>query len=126
MAAEGITGLIGAGEGAAGMGSLGATGSEPFMPMFGGGPSGGPEDKMVTVSRWGREGLQPGDWILKGSPNFWNYLRSFKYQPGFGNQFAHPRTGRAYQVPASSIRWPHGRGIDGAWKGLFGHRIYEP
>jgi len=36
-AAQGMASLVGALDGAAGMGSLGATGSEPFMPLFGGG-----------------------------------------------------------------------------------------
>jgi RHS repeat-associated protein len=31
-------------------------------------------DELVTVSRWGREGLQSGDWVMKGSASRWNYL----------------------------------------------------
>jgi hypothetical protein len=81
---------------------------------------------LVPVSRWGREGLQPGDWIMRGPKNRWNYLRSFKWQPGMGNQYTTFKDGEEFYVPASSIKWPKGWGIDGWWKGLFGQRIYKP
>ncbi|EER62092.1 YD repeat protein [Acidovorax delafieldii 2AN] len=82
--------------------------------------------ETITVSRWGREGLETGDWVMKGGQNWWTYARSFKWQPGMGNQFAPYGTGASYQIPASAARWPTGVGIDGAWKGLFGQRIYLP
>lgn len=82
--------------------------------------------ETITVSRWGREGLEAGDWVMKGGQNWWTYARSFKWQPGMGNQFAPYGTGASYQIPASAARWPTGVGIDGAWKGLFGQRIYLP
>ena len=31
-------------------------------------------DDFVTVSRWGREGLQPGDFVMKGDANYANYI----------------------------------------------------
>ncbi len=83
-------------------------------------------ERRITVSRWGRPGLQPGDWVMKGKANFWNYLRSFKYQPGFGNKFAPFSAGEEFQVPASSVKWHIGRGIDSAWKDLFRQRMYIP
>jgi len=83
-------------------------------------------NKLVPVSRWGREGLQPGDFVMKGPANYWNWLRSFKWERTPYNQFAPLASGRTYPVPASSIRWPRGRGMDGRWKGLFGQRIYDP
>jgi RHS repeat-associated protein len=82
--------------------------------------------ELVTVSRWGRPGLEAGDWVMKGGNNWWNYGQSYKWQPGFGNQFAPYSSGGAYQVPVSSIRWPSVIGRDGAWKGMFGQRIYLP
>ena len=83
-------------------------------------------DNLTTVSRWGREGLKAGDWVMKGGPNKWNYLRSFKWQPGTGNEYAPFDAGQEFQVPASSVKWPTGLGIDGRWKGLFGQRVYTP
>jgi RHS repeat-associated protein len=83
-------------------------------------------NRLVTVSRWGREGLESGDWVMKGEASWSNYIRSFKWQPGLGNEFAPFSSGASYRVPVSSIRWPSGLGIDGLWKGLFGQRIYIP
>ena len=80
----------------------------------------------TTVSRWGRTGLQAGDWVMKGKANWWNYLRSFKWQPGLGNKFSSFKAGEEFQVPTSSVKWPTGGGIDGWWKGLFGQRTYIP
>lgn len=96
------------------------------MLLPGGGPAKGIKGGTVIVSRWGREGLQAGDWVMKGGVTRWNYLRSFKWQPGLGNQFADFASGRAYEIPASSLKWPRGWGIDGWWKGLFGQRRYVP
>jgi RHS repeat-associated protein len=83
-------------------------------------------NELVTASRWGREGLIPGDWVMKGEKNLLNYLLSGKFQPGFGNQFARYGTGANYRVPANSLRWPTGWGGDGIWKGLLGQRKYLP
>ena len=80
----------------------------------------------ITVSRWGRPGLQNGDWVMQGGANRWNYIRSFKWQPGVGNQFAPYSSGAQYTVPRAAVRLPTGGGIDGAWKGVFGQRIYMP
>ncbi len=83
-------------------------------------------DDLTIVSRWGREGLQSSDWVMKGPASSGNYLGSFKWQPGAGNEFAPYSSGSSYIVPSSSVKWPSGAGIDGAWKGLFGLRIYSP
>ena len=40
--------------------------------------------ETITVSRWGREGLEAGDWVMKGGQNWWTYTRSFKWQPEIG------------------------------------------
>ena len=88
--------------------------------------SGAAAEKLVTVSRWGREGLNPGDWVMKGEKTWWSYLRSGKWQPGMGNQFAPFSSGASYQVPTSCLSRPTGWGVDGAVKGLFGQRKYMP
>jgi len=80
----------------------------------------------VPVSRWGRLGLQPGDWVMNEPKNPWNYLRSGKWQPGWGNEFAPYGSGMQYEVPPSALQWSSGWGLDGRWKGLFGQRIYNP
>ena len=80
----------------------------------------------TAVSRWGRPGLQPGDWVMKGPANWWNYLQSGKWQPGFGNQFASKGSGQTFRVPKMAVKWPSGWGIDGWWKALFGQRKYSP
>jgi len=82
---------------------------------------------MIEVSRWGREGLQPNDWVMKGRASGWNYFWSGKYQPGFGNQFAPYGSGTTYVVPEYTIRNPNGYFvIDGIIKTGVGQRIYDP
>jgi RHS repeat-associated protein len=83
-------------------------------------------EATIQVSRWGRPGLQPGDWVMPGGVTPWNYLRSFKWQPGLGNQYASFRSGQSFSVPRASVVWPKGWGIDGYLKGLFGQRRYVP
>jgi hypothetical protein len=113
-----ITMVLTAGESAVAEGAEGAAGASNAALKQ--------SEEMVTVSRWGREGLEKGDWIMRGRVNWWNYLRSFKWQPGMGNEFASYSTGRVYEVPASSVKWPSGWGIDGWFKGLFGQRRFIP
>ena len=75
----------------------------------------------VLVSRWGREGLKQGDFVMKGAATPWNYLKSFKWERTPFNNPAAFNTGREYMVNASEIIWPTG------WqrfKGIFGQRIY--
>ncbi|MBL8719115.1 MAG: VCBS repeat-containing protein [Myxococcales bacterium] len=97
---------------------------------FGGGAFGFTEGpggtRLVEVSRWGRPGLQPGDWVMRGGRTRWNYFWSFKWQPGAGNQFAPFRSGESFLVPEASVTWPRGWGLDGWFKGLFGQRRYVP
>jgi len=77
---------------------------------------------LTTVSRWGRPGLQPGDWVMNGPASRWNYLRSGKwesYHPW--NEPAPFNSGLPYDVPPSTIEWPS----DVNWfRGFFGQRIY--
>jgi len=81
---------------------------------------------LIQVSRWGRPGLQPGDWVMKGGTTRWNYGWSGKWQPGFGNQYAPYSSGQTFSVPPSTVQWPTGWGPDGWLKGLFGQRLYRP
>jgi RHS repeat-associated protein len=78
------------------------------------------------ASRWGRPGLYAGDWVMPGRPNLWNYARSFKWQPGLGNEFAAPWRGESFVVSPNSLMWPTGWGRDGWIKGFYGQRIYQP
>lgn len=88
-------------------------------------------EEMVVVSRWGREGLQAGDWVMKGQKNLLNYVLSFKWQPGLGNEFASFKSGVEYLVPRYSVVWPKAKTfgqavVDGVWKGIFNQRMYFP
>jgi RHS repeat-associated protein len=83
--------------------------------------------ETITVSRWGREGLEAGDWVMQGEQSVSNYLRSFKWQPGMGNKFTPFKDGQSFPaIPKGDVQWPKGWGIDGWWKGLFGQRKYVP
>ena len=81
-------------------------------------------NSATVVTRWGRPGLRSGDWVMTGGKTWFNYLRSGKFQPGLGNQFAKFGSGRTFTVPAGSVQWPRGFGVDGWLKGLFGQRRY--
>jgi RHS repeat-associated protein len=88
-----------------------------------------PSLKPITcpVSRWGRPGLQPGDWVMDGNPTFWNYAMSGKYQPPWmpgGNTPAAFSSGQTFFVPPSSLQYPPG--FFGPIKGALGQRIYSP
>ncbi len=78
---------------------------------------------LTLVSRWGREGLQSGDWVMKGEANWSNYILSGKFDPGPWNQFAPFSSGAEYLVPGSSLYWPPGWEV---FNGLLGQRIYLP
>lgn len=86
----------------------------------------GPPDRLISVCRWGRPGLQAGDWVMKGKKSPINYLLSAKWQPGYGNIFAAYSSGETFLVPKNTVKWPEGKGLDGAWKGIFGQRQYRP
>ncbi len=55
---------------------------------------------------------------MVGKANWWNYIRSFKWQRGFGNEYAPYDSGQEFEVLKESLRWPAGWDIDGWWKGL--------
>ena len=95
----------------------------PILKRIPGLPASG---TWIPVARWGRPGLLPGDWVMIGRANRWNYIRSFKWQPGMGNAFTPFEAGEEFRVPPSSVKWPTGGGIYGAWKGIFGQRKYMP
>jgi len=91
----------------------------------------------VTVTRWGREGLQPGDWVMTGAKTRSNYWKSGKWQPEWmpgRNKPASFPSGQSFEVPASSLRLPRmgdvGTEFDNAVtlriKGWLGQRIYDP
>ena len=88
-----------------------------YNAMYGG------DNNLTSASRWGRAGLQQGDWIMKGTNSWVNYILSGKWQPGMGNQFAPYGSGQAFLVNAKDLMWPTGW----EWiKGFLGQRIYNP
>ena len=66
----------------------------------------GNEVKAVPVSHWGSQEIHPGSYVVVGENTFINYLKSGKWQPGFGNEFAAPWTGFSTYVPASTLHSP--------------------
>ena len=88
----------------------------------------------IVVSRWGREGLEKGDWVMKGGKNWWNYFWSGKWQPGAGNRFAAKKTGESFEVPPTSLRPPRMGDVGTQYelpitlkiKNLLGQNIFDP
>jgi RHS repeat-associated protein len=81
---------------------------------------------MTTVSRWGKPGLEAGDWVMKGEVSKSNYFWSGKYQPEWmpgGNIPASYAAGENFVVPKSSLGNPPG--VIGKVKGLLGQKIYN-
>jgi RHS repeat-associated protein len=80
---------------------------------------------LVTVSRWGRPGLQTGDWVMRGPKSYWTYARSGKWESkwtlNFSNTPASYACGQEFVVPCSTLRWPRGWN---RFRGAFGQRIY--
>lgn len=84
-------------------------------------------EALVTVSRWGRPGLQAGDWIMKGGATRWDYFWSAKWQWAWvygGNVPATFASGVEYSVLAQHVS--KAPGVLGFLKGLVGQRIYTP
>ena len=80
--------------------------------------------EMVTVSRWGREGLKSGDFVMKGDASRVNYYLSGKFQPAWmpgKNIPASFDSGVEYSVPRISLSYPRGLEI---LKTPLGQRIY--
>ncbi len=110
--------------GGVGLNALGVTGASGFQMTT---ALGGTTENMVLVSRWGRTGLEAGDWVMKGGKNWINYALSGKWQPGLGNQFARFASGAEYYVPQSTIRLPIFKEMGlGAIKALLGQRLFIP
>ncbi len=56
-----------------------------------------------------------------------NYIGTFKWQPGMGNQYAPFSTGRSYVVPSNTIRNPTRADDPMPWvKRCFNQKIYDP
>jgi len=81
-------------------------------------------ESLVPVSRWGKPGLRPGDWVVGGPPNRLSFLQSFKWEPLPTNIRAPFSSGEGFLVPRQSVTWP--RGPFGWIKGLYGQRKYTP
>jgi hypothetical protein len=88
---------------------------------------------MVTVSRWGRPGLQTGDFVMKGGATKWNYFKSGKWQPGMGNRFTPYSAGEEFVVSKGSLASPSqaatataaDKGAAGLVKQAMGQRAYS-
>ena len=79
----------------------------------------------TTVTRWGRPGLRPGDWVMQGGKTRGNYFNSFKWERSPSNQSAKFSSGETFtNIPSNSLRYPSG------WekfKGfMFGQKTYNP
>ncbi|MDY0063428.1 MAG: hypothetical protein RBU45_26730, partial [Myxococcota bacterium] len=73
------------------------------------GKAAGAAGRSVEVTRWGRPGLEAGDWVMKGGNNWWNFFWSGKWQPKWfpgGNIPAAKAAGETFRVPASSVVAP--------------------
>jgi RHS repeat-associated protein len=81
----------------------------------------------LTISRWGRPGLQSGDWVMNGPVSRENFLLTFKWDPNPTNvriPLSKWASGQNFpDVPRTALKWPPG------WekfKGIYGQRIYKP
>lgn len=84
-------------------------------------------NRLVNITRWGRPGLQSGDWVMKGNNTWYNYIRSFKWDfISPTNTIAPKSIGETFLVPLKTLNRPKGFGIDGAWKIMFGQWRYFP
>ena len=80
--------------------AVGAKGAGVFKGVKG---AAGSADTLVPVTRWGRQGLQPGDWVMKGKATRLNYILSGKWQPSWlpgGN-----RLGRFKDAETSKVKF---------------------
>jgi len=77
----------------------------------------------MNVTRYGRPGLRPRDWVMPGENTGINHFFSGKGQRGMGNQYAPRSTGETFNVPRSAVKWPTGWEF---FKGIFGQRRYMP
>ncbi len=83
-------------------------------------------DQVALVSRWGRPGLSPGDWVMNGGTGVLTYLMSGKWQPGLGNQFANFGSGQNFLVPKSALQNPGWVENGLGWvKSLLGQRLFQ-
>jgi RHS repeat-associated protein len=93
---------------------------------FASGLSGGASsNNMAVVSRWGRPGLESGDWVMKGGASRANYVLSGKWQPTwvYGKNIpASFSSGTEFVVQKGALTWP--KGVLGTVKGVIGQRIY--
>ena len=88
----------------------------------------------IPVSHWGSQEIQPGSYVVMGENSFFNYFRSGKWQPGFGNQFASPKSGFTVYVSPETLKAPSKAAsassifdsflMDPIKGGLFGQRSY--
>lgn len=76
----------------------------------------GRSSRLTQVTRWGRPGLEAGDWVMTGGKTPRNYRLSGKHQRGFGNEFADFDSGSSFNVPAGDLYRPSG--LSGGPSGL--------
>ncbi len=95
----------------------------------GGGSGSETADELIEVSRWGRPGLEAGDWVMKGKNTWWNYIKSGKFEPKWwkgGNTPAAKATGETFKVPRSTLAKPDEHWLLNGIKSLLGQRTYKP
>ena len=85
--------------------------------------------ELISVTRWGRSGLEAGDWVMTGGKTPYNYLMSGKFQPSWmpGNNLpAAFQTGETFIVPRNVLSMPNESSAANYIKYVLGQRIYKP
>ena len=85
---------------------------------------------QVPICRWGRPGLEYGDWVMYGKKGLKSFLFSFKWDPNPTNSKVgftqYSSTGESAWANVNDLTWPQEKGIDSGWKWIFGQRQYFP
>lgn len=83
--------------------------------------------ETVTVTHWGSEGLESGDWVMLGGNNVRNWVFSGKMQWWGANRFSSLASGQEFRVAASALRFPSEGGVlTTLVKAWLGQRLFIP
>jgi RHS repeat-associated protein len=85
--------------------------------------------KSVTVTRWQTppsQSLRPGNWVVRGEKNAWNYLMSGKYNPLRPRYHVPYKYGRTFEVPPATLKPPTGMEAFKTYSPWRQSRFYPP